>query len=148
MWLAAEDKLPRRIQVVSLDDPKRLRHNLVLSDWQIDVPVRPEVFTSLRAAGTQRMDSTDPHPRPHPASRLLRRIGRSRSTLTARSTGNGTCRWMGLHNYYGGTVQRRQAALQRITNHPTDTDTTRRPLTDTKRPRRLDTTERSVRTVV
>lgn len=62
MWVGTEDKLPRAIHATDLDDPNRLRHDLVLSDWQIDVPVRPDVFTSLNAAGAEHMDSAQPQP--------------------------------------------------------------------------------------
>src|SRR3982750_3258780 len=35
-WIGTEDKLPRLIHAIYLDDPERLRHNLVFSDWQLD----------------------------------------------------------------------------------------------------------------
>jgi hypothetical protein len=47
---------------VSLDDPKKVRHNVVLSNWQIDVPVRPDVFTLLKPDGPRRLNSTEAHP--------------------------------------------------------------------------------------
>ncbi len=62
MWVGVEDRLPRLIQAVPLDDPNRLRHNIVLSDWQIDVSFRPDVFTSLNVGGPQRADSAEPQP--------------------------------------------------------------------------------------
>ena len=62
IWVGVEDKLPRVIHVTYLDDPRGLRHNLVFSDWQIDVPVRPEVFTSLTPDQPGAIDSAQSHP--------------------------------------------------------------------------------------
>jgi hypothetical protein len=39
IWIGVEDKLPRLIHAVYLDDPAQLRHNLLLSDWKLDLPV-------------------------------------------------------------------------------------------------------------
>src|SRR5438128_12172274 len=36
IWIGAEDKLPRSLHAIYLDDPERLRHNLILSDFQLD----------------------------------------------------------------------------------------------------------------
>src|SRR5881275_3791208 len=38
-WIGTEDKLPRLLHAVYLDDPERLRHTLILSDWQLDPAV-------------------------------------------------------------------------------------------------------------
>jgi hypothetical protein len=62
MWVGIEDKLPRRLHVVYLDDPNRLRRSVAFSDWKIDAPVRPEAFTSLNPGGRDRMDSAEPRP--------------------------------------------------------------------------------------
>jgi len=50
-WVGSEDKLPRRLRAMYRDDPSRLRHQLDLSDWQLDVPVSAEDFT-LGAVGS------------------------------------------------------------------------------------------------
>jgi hypothetical protein len=62
MWVGAEDKLPRMMHAVFLNDPEELRHNLVLSDWKIDEPVPADTFTSSKAAGARRMEFAHPHP--------------------------------------------------------------------------------------
>ena len=36
IWIGADDKLPRRVRAIYRDDPASLRHELDLSDWQID----------------------------------------------------------------------------------------------------------------
>jgi hypothetical protein len=50
MWVGTEDRLPGEIRVVHLDDPNRMRHKFVLSNWRIDVPIHAEVFSTLTAA--------------------------------------------------------------------------------------------------
>jgi hypothetical protein len=48
IWIGAEDKLPRRLYAVYLNDPARLRHVLELSNWQLDGPVSEDAFTSAK----------------------------------------------------------------------------------------------------
>jgi hypothetical protein len=62
MWVGTQDKLPRLIQVVDLDESRQLRRSVVLSNWKIDVPVRPEVFTSLNADRADHTESAEPRP--------------------------------------------------------------------------------------
>jgi hypothetical protein len=61
-WIGAEDKLPRLLHATYLEDPERLRHTLVLSDWQLDAAVPPETFTSAKAASANPMPFAHPHP--------------------------------------------------------------------------------------
>src|SRR5271156_4024479 len=63
-WIGTEDKLPRRIYAVYLNDRARLRHVLALSNWKLDGEIPAEAFTSAKAAGAQHMafarpDATD-----------------------------------------------------------------------------------------
>jgi hypothetical protein len=55
IWIGAEDKLPRRVYAVYLNDRARLRHVLELSDWKLDSAISAEAFASAKAAGAQRM---------------------------------------------------------------------------------------------
>jgi hypothetical protein len=64
MWVGTEDKLPRLIHAIFLDDPNELRHNLMLSDWQLDATVPADVFTSPKIAGAKRIAFAHPHPEP------------------------------------------------------------------------------------
>ena len=64
MWVGAEDKLPRLIHAMFLDDPDGLRHNLVLSDWQLDTPIPADVFAPPKIAGAKRIAFAHPHPEP------------------------------------------------------------------------------------
>src|SRR5450432_2838681 len=50
-WIGAEDKLPRRIYAVYLNDRARLRHVLELSNWALDTAVTADAFVSAKAAG-------------------------------------------------------------------------------------------------
>ena len=69
MWVGAEDKLPRAIHVVYLDDPAGLRHNLLLSDWKIDPAVPADAFTCSRAASAKRIQFAHPHPEVPPGAK-------------------------------------------------------------------------------
>jgi hypothetical protein len=44
-WIGVDDRLPRRLQAVYRGDPLQLRHSVDLSDWQLDAPVLPAMFT-------------------------------------------------------------------------------------------------------
>jgi hypothetical protein len=67
-WIGAEDKLPRLLHATYLDDPERLRHTLVLSDWQLDAAVPPDTFTSAKAASANPMPFAHPHPEDSPGA--------------------------------------------------------------------------------
>jgi len=67
-WIGAEDKLPRLLHAVYLDDPERLRHTLVLSDWQLDAAVPPDTFASAKAASANPMPFAHPHPEGSPGA--------------------------------------------------------------------------------
>jgi len=52
LWVGADDKLPRLIRAVYLDDPDQLRHELALSDWKLDEAVPADTFTPPNSAAT------------------------------------------------------------------------------------------------
>jgi hypothetical protein len=61
MWVGTDDRLPKEIRITSIEDPNLFRRTLTLSDWQINPPVPPEVFTAVKGltpehseAGVQR----------------------------------------------------------------------------------------------
>jgi hypothetical protein len=76
-WIGTEDKLPRRVYAVYLNDRARLRHVLALSNWQIDAVIPPDAFVAAKAVGAGRIafarpDATDapgmkPPPKKKPA---------------------------------------------------------------------------------
>ena len=67
-WIGAEDKLPRLLHAIYLDDPERLRHTLLLSDWQLDPAVSADTFTSAKAASANPMPFAHPHPEASPGA--------------------------------------------------------------------------------
>ena len=69
IWVGAEDKLPRAIHAIYLDDPDHLRHNLIFSDWQLEPSVTADAFTSSAAAGAKHMPFAHPNVQPGPGAR-------------------------------------------------------------------------------
>jgi len=63
-WIGAEDQLPRRLRAVFRDDPAQLRHDMALSNWQLDPPVAADAFTSPRAETARRIPFAHPNPTP------------------------------------------------------------------------------------
>jgi hypothetical protein len=55
IWVGVEDKLPRRLYAVYLNDPARLRHVLQLSNWELDKAVPEEAFSSAKSGGAARI---------------------------------------------------------------------------------------------
>lgn len=60
IWIGADDKLPRRLRAVYSDDPLRLRHELDLSNWQLDTPVTADAFTSQKASAAKKIAFNKP----------------------------------------------------------------------------------------
>lgn len=69
LWIGTEDKLPRMVHAVFLNDPERMRHQLELSNWQLDVPVSLEAFSSSNAGTAKRIQFSHPHPQPAPGAK-------------------------------------------------------------------------------
>ena len=67
-WIGAEDKLPRLLHAIYLDDPERLHHTLILSDWQLDPDVSADTFSSAKAASANPMPFAHPHPEASPGA--------------------------------------------------------------------------------
>lgn len=49
IWIGVEDKLPRRLYAVYLNDPARLRHVMELSNWELNKQVPEDAFGSAKA---------------------------------------------------------------------------------------------------
>jgi hypothetical protein len=60
MWVGTEDKLPRRIRAMFANDPLKLRHDMLLSAWQLDPSHAADTFTSAKALGAQRIPFAKP----------------------------------------------------------------------------------------
>jgi len=59
-WIGAEDKLPRLVRAIYVDDPTQSRHNLVLTNWQLDVTVPGDAFSSSKAGSAKRIPFASP----------------------------------------------------------------------------------------
>ena len=64
IWIGTKDKLPRRLRAIFRDDPLRLRHDMMLSNWQIDRPVPSGAFASTKAKGARPIPFARPAPKP------------------------------------------------------------------------------------
>jgi hypothetical protein len=62
IWIGAEDKLPRMLRAVYRDDPSQLRHQLELSDWQLDVAIPADAFASSSVRSATRIEFARPDP--------------------------------------------------------------------------------------
>jgi hypothetical protein len=71
IWIGAEDKLPRRVRALFRADPLQLRHELSLSNWQIDPVVSPDVFASAKAQAGKRIAFASPATPPKMALKAL-----------------------------------------------------------------------------
>lgn len=61
-WIGAEDKLPRAVRAVYRDDPSQLRHQMELSDWQLDGIVQPNAFTWAHTNNATKIEFARPDP--------------------------------------------------------------------------------------
>jgi hypothetical protein len=59
-WIGADDKLPRRVRAMYLNDPAQLRHEMELSGWHLDAAVAGEFFESAKAASANRISFASP----------------------------------------------------------------------------------------
>ena len=66
MWVGADDKLPRRIRAVFRADPLRLRHDMELSNWQLDPAIAADAFGTAKAKDARRIDFAHPAAKPPP----------------------------------------------------------------------------------
>jgi len=66
MWVGTEDKLPRRIRAMFANDPLKLRHDMQLSNWQIDPSHAADTFASAKAQTAPRIPFAKPVAVPPP----------------------------------------------------------------------------------
>ncbi len=74
LWVDTDDKMPRLMRAVFLDDPEQLRHELAMTDWKIDPSLPDDAFTSARAADAKPIAFAHPQP---PASSTARPTGKA-----------------------------------------------------------------------
>jgi hypothetical protein len=59
-WIGSDDKLPRILRAIYLDDKLQERHILVLSNWKLDPDVAPDVFGTPAAATARHIQFAHP----------------------------------------------------------------------------------------
>src|SRR5277367_1087322 len=59
-WIGADDKLPRILRAIYLDDKQQQRHILVLSNWKLNPDVAPDVFGTPAAASAKHIKFAHP----------------------------------------------------------------------------------------
>ncbi len=64
IWLGVDDKLPRRIRAVFREDKLGLRHEMELSNWQLDGAIPADTFASVKAQAAGKMPFAAPAPPP------------------------------------------------------------------------------------
>jgi hypothetical protein len=69
IWIGAEDKLPRMLRAVYRNDAAHLRHQLELSNWQLDIAVPADVFTPSNAGKANPIPFAHPNPKPAPGAK-------------------------------------------------------------------------------
>ena len=55
LWIGSDDKLPRRMRAQFRADPRGLRHDLELSNWQLDGALPDQTFSTAKAKAGQPM---------------------------------------------------------------------------------------------
>ena len=78
LWIGADDKLPRMMRAVYLDDPARLRHQVEFSNWKLDGPIPADAFA--RRAPAARRASSSPVRIRAPGTGPQRRASRPRAS--------------------------------------------------------------------
>ena len=86
MWVGTEDKLPRRIRAMFANDPLKLRHDMQLSNWQIDVTHAEGSFASPKAQAAPRMPFAKPVAVPQPAGKAAPKPARPAASAPTAKT--------------------------------------------------------------
>lgn len=79
-WIGTEDKLPRRLYAIYLNDRARLRHVLELSDWNLDPSIPADAFVPADTAGAARIAFARPDSGAAPGMRPPPKKGAAAST--------------------------------------------------------------------
>ena len=60
LWIGSDDKLPRMVQAVFLEDPAHYRHTAQFLDWKLDPALPADAFAFTPPAGTIRIPFAPP----------------------------------------------------------------------------------------
>lgn len=85
MWIGAQDKLPRKMRAVYRRDPLQLRHEMLLTGWQLDPALAPEEFGTEKAQAATRIKFAHPTAKLPPGTKpaAFRKPAASRPATTA-----------------------------------------------------------------
>jgi hypothetical protein len=64
IWIGADDKLPRKLRAVYLNDPQFLRHDMDLSNWKLDPKLATDTFSATKAATAMHIAFARPDAKP------------------------------------------------------------------------------------
>ena len=64
VWIGADDKLPRLMRAIYLNDPLEQRYAVVLSDWKLDVDVPAGAFATEKTASATHIPFKSPYEPP------------------------------------------------------------------------------------
>ena len=59
-WIGADDKLPRILRAIYMDDKLQQRHILVFSNWKLNPDVAPDAFGTPKAANARHINFSHP----------------------------------------------------------------------------------------
>jgi hypothetical protein len=59
-WIGADDKLPRILRAIYMDDKLQQRHILVFSNWKLNPEVAPDAFGTPKAANARHINFSHP----------------------------------------------------------------------------------------
>jgi hypothetical protein len=66
LWTGADDKLPRLVRAIFLDDPDELRYEMAFSNWKLDEALSPDTFIPPNTAMAKRIPFANPYLQPTP----------------------------------------------------------------------------------
>jgi hypothetical protein len=68
LWIGTEDKLPRMVRAIFLDDPERSRGQVQFSNWQLDIAVPPDAFVLSDTTNAKRIPFAHLQAEPNPGN--------------------------------------------------------------------------------
>jgi hypothetical protein len=86
IWIGVDDKLPRRVRAIYAADRLQLRHELELSNWQLDSTIAADAFTSQKALAAPRIAFANPASALPPGVKPLVKMSPSKGTAAKRQS--------------------------------------------------------------
>lgn len=64
IWIGVDDKLPRKLRAVYLNDPQMLRHDMDLSNWNLEPKLAADTFSATKAVSAMHVAFARPDAMP------------------------------------------------------------------------------------